>query len=397
MTPPATYRRRQLFNVLLLAAVDEEAAQEVEIPFQKKLSQSSRRLWQGKIRRGALLQPAQSSFEVLFTSGHDNALVTLCGFDHTSFESLHAPFRILFDDHSPYCNRGRSIRQHNKLKGGRRLITSRQCLALVLAWTRTRGSLAVLQIIFGLTAGHLSLWMRFGRRLLLRVLQEDPNGAVVMPDHDEIDRFVLSINEKYPALYNCWGAMDGLKLCVEKAGDYQIQNLFFNGWQHDHYISNLFLFSPDGKIRVCYINATGTMHDSTMAKWGGVYDTIDLLFAESGAKIVVDSAFSSKACQSMFKSWQSNIDNQGYVRQNSQVQRQATSVRQLSEWGMRGLQASFPRLKDRLMWKEKGERQLVLEMIVQLYNYCALVVGLSQIQSVFMPQLERSANRFAIV
>jgi hypothetical protein len=82
--------------------------------------------------------------------------------------------------------------------------------------------------------------MRFGRRLLLRVLQEDPNGAVVMPDDDKIDRSVLSINEKYPGLYNCWGAMDGLKLRVEKAGDYQIQNLFFNGWQHDHYISNLF-------------------------------------------------------------------------------------------------------------------------------------------------------------
>jgi hypothetical protein len=208
---------------------------------------------------------------------------------------------------------------------------------------------------------------------------------------------VLSINEKYPALYNCWGAMDGLKLRVEKAGDYQIQNLFFNCWQHDHYISNLFLFSPDGKIRACYINAPGTMHDSTMAKQGSVYDKIDLLFAERGAKIVVDLAFSSEACQSMFKSWQSNIGNQGYVWQNSQLQRQATSVQQLSEWGMRGLQASFPRLKDRLMWEEKGEQRLVLEMIVRLYNYRVSVAGLNQIQSVFMPQLERSANRFAIV
>jgi hypothetical protein len=92
-----------------------------------------------------------------------------------------------------------------------------------------------------------------------------------------------------------------------------------------------------------------------MAKRGSVYDKIDLLFAERGAKIVVDLEFSSEAHQSMFKSWQSNIDNQGYIWQNSQVQRQVTSVQQLSEWGMRGLQASFPRLKDRLMWEEKGE------------------------------------------
>jgi hypothetical protein len=276
-------------------------------------------------------------------------------FDHASFELPHAPFRILFDDYSSYCNRGRSICQHNKREGGRRLVLSLQCLALVLAWTRTRGSLAILQLIFGLTAGHLSLWMRFGRRLFLRVLQEEQNGAVEMPDDNKIDSFVLSINEKYPLLCNCWGAMDGLKLRVEKAGDCQIQNMFFNGWQHDHYISNLFLFSPDGKIRACYINAPGTLHDSTMAKRGSVYDKINLLFGERGAKSVVDLAFSSEACQSMFKSWQLNIDNQGYVWQNSQVQRQATSVRQLSDWGMRGLQASFPRLKDRLMWEEKGE------------------------------------------
>jgi hypothetical protein len=62
------------------------------------------------------------------------------------------------------------------------------------------------------------------------------------------------------------------------------------------------------------------------------------------------------------------------------VQRQTTPVRQMAEWGMRGLQASFPRLKDRLDYEEKGEQQLVLELIVYLYNYRASLVGLSQIQ-----------------
>jgi hypothetical protein len=37
-----------------------------------------------------------------------------------------------------------------------------------------------------------------------------------------------------PALTNCWGAMDGLKVRLEKAGNSQIQNIFFNGWTHDH-------------------------------------------------------------------------------------------------------------------------------------------------------------------
>jgi hypothetical protein len=68
---------------------------------------------------------------------------------------------------------------------------------------------------------------------------------------------------------------------------------------------------------------------------------------------------------------------------------------QMAEWGMRGLQASFPRLKDRLDYEEKGEQQLILELIVYLYNSWATLVGLSQIQSVYMPWLRRSANMFA--
>jgi hypothetical protein len=131
-----------------------------------------------------------------------------------------------------------------------------------------------------------------------------------------------------------------------------------------------------------------------MASWSGIYKKLDDLYETTGAKVVVDSAFASKRRQSVYKSYQSNIDNQGRVGQNLQVQRQATSVRQMAEWGMRGLQASFPRLKDRLEYEEKGERQLILELIVYLYNYWATLVGLNQIQSVYMPWLRRSANTF---
>jgi hypothetical protein len=130
----------------------------------------------------------------------------------------------------------------------------------------------------------------------------------------------------------------------------------FNGWTHDHYVCNLFLFSPDGKIRACYINCPVTMHDSTMANWGGNYKKLDNLYEATGAKVVVDLAFVLENRQSLYKSYQSNIENHGCVQQNLEVQRQATSVRQMAEWGMIGLQASFPRLKDRLNYKEKGEQ-----------------------------------------
>ena len=48
---------------------------------------------------------------------------------------------------------------------------------------------------------------------------------------------------------------------------------------------------------------------------------------------------------------------------------EATSCRQAVEWGMRGLQGSFPRLKDCIIYEENGERAIILKFITLLYNY----------------------------
>ena len=65
----------------------------------------------------------------------------------------------------------------------------------------------------------------------------------------------------------------------------------------------MFIFSPDGKICVCLLNAPGTFHDSTMADYG-VYDAMEQVYDESGGKLVVDSAF--------------NIGNKNYLIKSSQ-------------------------------------------------------------------------------
>ncbi len=372
--------------------------------FHSTLILNSRRLRQGKMRRLSLHHPRESSFAKLFNSGQDDALVTMCGFDHASFAILHAKFKVEYDKYSPYSKNGRirklppqqDVRTGNKKRGRPRLLSSIHCLGLALTWTRTQGSYAVLQVIFGLTPGQLSLWLRFSRRLVVKVLRDDPHAKVMIPSDMEIRSFEAAIVAKYPALTNCWGAMDGLKLRLQRAGDQRVQNMFFNGWTHDHYVSNLFLFSPDGKIRACYINAPGTFHDSTMANMSMVYTVVDDVYHRLGSKIVVDSAFASDGRPSLYKSHQNNFDRQGNQRQCPLLHRQATSVRQLSEWGMRGLQGSFPRLKDRLEYEERGERRIILEMIVLLYNFRASTVGLNQIQSTFMPNLERSANTFGL-
>lgn len=44
---------------------------------------------------------------------------------------------------------------------------------------------------------------------------------------------------------------DGLKLHLEQSGDYTIQNMFSNGWTHDYYVSNVFIFAPIGVMIAC--------------------------------------------------------------------------------------------------------------------------------------------------
>jgi len=391
----------EMLLFLLLSTQLNHENNALDSSFRATLDVNSRRLRQGKIRRQALHHPSESSFAKLFNSLQDDALITMCGFDHASFASLHEKFKIEFDKYTPYSRDGRirkvqSQQESEKRRGRPRLLSSMHSLGLALAWTRTQGSYAVLQIIFGLTPGQLSLWLRFSRRLVVKVLWNDPLAKVTVPNDVEIREFEAAIASKYPALTNCWGAMDGLKLRLERAGNQRVQNMFYNGWTHDHYVSNLFLFSPDGKIRACYINAPGTLHDSTMANMSMVYTMVDEIHHRVGSKIVVDSAFASDGRPSLYKSHQNNFDRRGNQRQNPILHRQATSVRQLSEWGMRGLQGSFPRLKDRLKYEERGERRIILEMVVLLYNFRASTVGLNQIQSTFMPHLDRSANSFAL-
>ena len=97
----------------------------------------------------------------------DDALITLCGFDHASFELLHQLFKPCFYSFTP-CRKNTDfiVRNSTTKKGRQRYLCSISCLALGLAWTRTRGSYMILQIIFGLTHGSLSVWLRFSKRIL---------------------------------------------------------------------------------------------------------------------------------------------------------------------------------------------------------------------------------------
>ena len=171
-----------------------------------------------------------------------------------------------------------------------------------------------------------------------------------------------------------------LKLGLAQSENYLIQNRYYNGWTGSCHVNSVFVFAPYRKIKMAAINAPGCWHDSTIAEHG-VYNRIGEVHKKYGGKIVVNSAFNVKAHSDyLIRSSQKDpASAEGLI-----LNRDATSVQQLSEWGMRQLQGQFPRMKDPLPYEEFGERRVTINLMVVLYNYQASKVGINQILNSYM-------------
>jgi hypothetical protein len=224
-------------------------------------------------------------------------------------------------------------------------------LGLVLTWFRTKGSCTRnLQLIFGLTGTPMYTWLKFGRRVLLFALQKVDLAKISAPSVQELHIYMSAVAVKCPRMRVVWGVMDGLKLTFQKANNGIKQNHYYSGWTNGHYISCIFVVAPDGRIRVCIINCPGSMHESTMAQYG-VYHKLRELYDKHGATVVVDSAFSRRAYPFLIKSSQEDPAGEPEA---VLAHRDATSIRQLSEWGMRMIQAQFPRVTEPIQNEVKG-------------------------------------------
>lgn len=365
--------------------------------FRKRLTLEGRRRRDRRIRRRALQNPKLSTFTVLLGSGCDQSLITLTGFDNRTFYFLLERFEPYYNSFTPYSSDGSIKLLSCDGKGGRpRSMSAEQCLGLVFTWHRTRGAEFVLCMMFGITGSVCSMFLRFSRRLLLKVLKNESLAAVRMPTSSETQGYQEAFRSKYSMLKDVYCVADGLKLHLEQSGDYIIQNMFYNGWTHDHYVSNIFVFAPNGVVIACAINAPGAMHDSTVAEWGRIYEKLQVGFDQHGGRCVVDSAFCKSHYPFLLKSSQDCVVGSDGTRESIVTLRQATSARQASEWGMRAFQGTFPRLKDRFVYEERGERKAVLTCMVLLYNLRSRLVGINQILHSYMPHLSVEANHLLI-
>jgi hypothetical protein len=378
--------------VLLALALEEEANPFVHSRYRKRfyraLSLLERRRRDRRIPRAALLSPKDSPWRKVYFSRNDQALITLTGIDFATFELiLSRGFEYYFDNYTPF--KDGSVQRKLIDKGRPRLMTAADGLGLILSYTRTRGSQDCLEMMFGLTGTTVSDYVRFLCRVLIVVLQQMEDATIKLPSEDEVSRFKDAVAHRHPNLEGVWCTMDGLKLLIECSGDSVVQNRYYNGWTCDHYIGAVFVFCPDGTIPICCYNVPGCVHDSNIATIGGIYDKLAKVHEQNGALCVADSAFSRANYPFIIKSGNQPT---GMSSSDAQLLKEATSMRQSAEWGMRAFQSSFPRVKDRFPFEQRGERKVLMKMLILLYNLRARKVGINQIKNVYMSSLDQNVN-----
>ena len=133
---------------LLLGLLLQRAKRQRTVVFRHRLNAKGRRRRDRRLTRRALQQPSTSPFAILFGSGCDQSLITLCRFDHASFRYL-LPCLNFYLRFTPYSSDSfiHVIPRRPTRNGRIRSLSAVQCLALTLCWYRTRGSSMVLSML----------------------------------------------------------------------------------------------------------------------------------------------------------------------------------------------------------------------------------------------------------
>jgi hypothetical protein len=320
----------------------------------------------------------------------------MMGFDCKSFEKIFERFPPIFSWHTPFDSSGMIV-EFEYTMGQKREVKPADCLGMILVWTWTRGSLNVLQLVFGLTYSNLSVYLRFGICLIVEIFHSDPFTRVSIPSAEDINDYKAAFGAWHPLLHDCWATMDGLKLHLQQSGNTAIQERFYNGCTHDHYVTSVFCFWPNRTIPNAFFNVPRSVHYSQVVELGNIYEKLEQVYDSMGEKCCVDSAFSNHKKDYILKSGQDLLGSLAPTQWEQQIEhqlrQQTMSAWQTAERGMMGIQASFPQVKDLFIYEEHGERRIVMKMFFLLYNMRAWMVGINQIWNTYMPHLLHNANK----
>ena len=331
--------------------------------------------------RQAILLPSASPWQHLWEKGDQQSFLLMTGVTREVFSMM---LNILY---SPYD------RQQYLVKKGRpNSLLPHAELGLFLFFIGSTMNIRHLSLIFGAIP---SVCSKVIRRLLTSVprkLMSHEFAKVEFPNNEQMAEFAAMIQAREPIAIDVIGFMDGVALhsqCTSETGE---QNSMYNGYHSDTMVNNVIVYGANGKVILCAINFPGSTHDGSICA-----NILPIIRERIGVyKICVDQGFprrgdalnilvgpmskrSARALSPLLRRYVLRLSN-AYV-----------SPRQASEWGMRCLQGSFPRIKRRLPSCKKKRRR-VLESIILIHNFRTHLIGRNQITAVFDPEYENIIN-----
>jgi hypothetical protein len=174
-------------------------------------------------------------------------------------------------------------------------------------------------------------------------LKRHPLASIRFPNAEQLEYYAQLIHEREPAAVDVIGFMDGVSLSSECTSKPVVQNSMYSRYHSDTMVNNLFAYGLDGRVIFCAINFPGSWHDdSIMAnilpyirnKIGTYKMCIDQGLPRSGDAL--DILVGPISCT---QAYQIAPNLHPYLLHLSNIY---VSLCQASEWGMRGLQGTFP-------------------------------------------------------
>jgi hypothetical protein len=141
----------------------------------------------------------------MYTSRDDQAMIPLTRFDFASFHFIVNLFAPKYNEYTPVVGWDGFILCKVSLTQGRpRLMNPADCLVLVLvlAWSRTQGSMMVIQFIFGLRMIPVAKYLQYAQRVFVKVLKANSLSKIPLPKHDKLEEYRSVIEARPPILNN---------------------------------------------------------------------------------------------------------------------------------------------------------------------------------------------------
>ncbi len=241
-------------------------------------------------------------------------------------------------------------------------------------------------LIFGITPLVCSRGINWILKKIMHALRNHPFVKVKFTDREKMKEYAAMVKVREPIVNDIIGFMDGVLFSTKCMDEHVEQNSMYCGYNCDTMVNNVFTYGPGGKVFFAAINFPGSWVDgSLMAQF-----LHKMKRKISNYKICVDQGFpQSGAAHGTFVG---PITKRAACRLHCEVRDYLlcipnvhTSLWQASEWGMHGMQGTFPCCK-KCLPSDHALCRLVIEAIVLVHNFRTDYIGYNQIKTVFDPE-----------